>query len=70
MRVGVVDLDRLDLERLAAAFDAEPQADIVGIDELLLGPQEMDQRDLAEALLVGAVAVRGASHSSAPRRSR
>ena len=55
-QVGVVDFDGFDLQRLAAAFDAEPQADIVGVDEFLVGAQEMHQRDLVEALAVGPVA--------------
>ena len=52
----MVDLDSLDLEGVAAALDAEPEADIIGVDQLLLGAQEMDQGDLVEALLVGPVA--------------
>ena len=68
--VGVIDLYDLDLEGLAAALDAEPEADIIGIDQFLVGAQEMHQGDLAEPGLGGAVAGARAWRSSAPRRSR
>ena len=37
-----------------ADLDPKAQAHIVGIDQLLLGPQRVHQRNLAEPLLVGA----------------
>ena len=45
-QVAVVeDLDHLDLQRLAAVFDAELDADMVGIDQFLGGLEEMHQRE-------------------------
>ena len=59
--IGVIDLHRLKFQLIAAAFDAQPDADIIGVHQLLVRAQKMHQRDLlSKPCLVGlAIAVAG-----------
>ena len=60
-----IGFHQLDLQRLAAVFNAKPHADIIGVRQLLGRTQEMDKRDFGKA---GRKPRRGADEAIAAAR--